>query len=171
MAKDDDNWQPPPVRDLTDLTGSSKNEHRRTVFLGYAVNRAIIPMVFIALGMFGVAAIFFVPTGGAVGVLISIAVAGAGFMAYYVRIKKAMNQRAWKAIKDWVESSNGAIFIDGYPVLEPQLVWHQPIWLDRDPDEMRDIDVVYVTSKSRTRKRQRRTWMNTDLTASDGKTR
>lgn len=171
MAKDDDNWQPPPVRDLTDLTGSSKNEHRRTVFLGYAVNRAIIPMVFIALGMFGVAALLFVPAGGPIGVLIALVVAGLGFGAYYIRIKKAMNQRAYKAIKDWIDSANGAIFIDGHPVLKPQLVWHQPLWLDRDPDEMRDIDVVYVTSTNRPRKRKRRTWMSTELTVSDRKLR
>lgn len=133
MAADNEDFQAPIVRDLTPLTGAGKNEHRRTVIIGYAANRAILPMLLAAAVTFALTSILFLPLGQYwfVGSLLATTVV---MILIFYRVKKSMNQRAYKAIRDYLDAHNGHIFIDGQPVLEPQLVYHQPLYLDRDPD-------------------------------------
>lgn len=169
MAADNEDFQAPIVRDLTPLTGAGKNEHRRTVIIGYAANRAILPMLLAAAVTFALTSILFLPLGQYwfVGSLLATTVV---MILIFYRVKKSMNQRAYKAIRDYLDAHNGHIFIDGQPVLEPQLVYHQPLYLDRDPDELRDVDVAYVAPSS-PRRHKARTWMNQDLNKHRGKAR
>lgn len=161
----------PIVRDLTAMTGAAKNQHRRTVFVGRSVSRLIFPMLGVGVLSFtGAAAIIF-PIGvvirpiGTYWFLWCALISSITLLLVFYRVKKSMNQRAYKALRDFMTAENGQLFIDGYPVLEPQLVYHQALYLDRDPDELRDIDVAYITPTHQKR-RKPRGWIDQELTQS-----
>lgn len=154
---DSKEFTPPPVYDMTDMTGKGKNEHRRTVLIGYSVNRQVVPMLFVGIPTFALISVLLFALGP-YGYLIALIITGLVLLVIFYRIKKSMDQRAYKALRDYLTADNGAIYIDGLPIVEPTLVYHQPLVLDRDPDEFRDTDVAYVTSPQR-RTRRSNTWL------------
>lgn len=154
---DSNEFIPPPVHDMTDMTGKRKNEHRRTVLIGYAVSRQVVPMLFVGIPTFALFSVLLFALGP-YGYLIALIVTVMVLLVVFFRIKKSMDQRVYKALRDYLTADNGAIYIDDRPVDDPTLVYHQPLELDRDPDEFRDTDIAYVTSPQR-RTRRSRTWL------------
>lgn len=147
----------PEVHDLTDMTGKGKNEHRRTVLIGYSVSRQAVPMLIVGLLTFAFFSVLLLILGPW-GFLIALIMTGIVLLVVFYRVKKSMDQRVYKALNDYLTADNGTIYIDGRPVIEPTLVYHQPLLLDRDPDEFRDTDVAYVKAPSR-RAHRSTTWL------------
>ena len=148
----------PEVHDMTDMTGKSKNEHRRAILIGYSVSRQLVPIILagvLSFALFSVLLFGF----GFYGYLIALILTGIILFALFFRIKKSMDQRFYKALRDSLAADHGTIYIDGRRVDPPALVMHQPLLLDRDPDEFKDTDVAYVQTPSRSHRWSKR-WLN-----------
>lgn len=152
----------PVVYGLTRLTGSQRNENRRTVIATVEVKRRTFIVSTLALALaLPVTGMLFVFIG-MYALIAPFLFVGVALWLWDSRQRSGLQLLNYQAIVDQRRSLNGVLYAAGFPLPDPVLVTHQRQTIPA-PDEIDDAPVAYGTSnmasqrakKKRSRKRPR----------------
>lgn len=148
----------PAMYSLTHLTGSRRNEHRRSVVLTFEVRQYAMWVFWISLGASAIPTLLFALILGPYAVVIPVVCVIAGFILWDTRQRNGMRLRTYQAILDRrrarKRARNGTVYAAGRPIPKAQLVMHMPVTIPvRDTADAAPVMVSGVRRRrSSTRK-------------------
>lgn len=115
------------VYSLTQLTGSRRNEDRRTVLFTFEVRQYTVWVVALSALASAPVTLLLIAIIGMYGLFFPIVAVMAGLILWDTRQRSGLKLRTYQAILDRRRAQNGVLYASGAPIPRAELIMHQMV--------------------------------------------